>query len=50
MSGLRLSSLITVPWAIIDDERRSVVDDGVNATPETTDDMEDQLRALGYRD
>jgi len=49
-SGLRLSSLITVPWAIIDDERRSVVDDGVNATPETTDDMEEQLRALGYRD
>jgi len=48
--GLRLPSLITVPWATIDGERREVVDEGTQKSPTPEDEtVERRLRALGYR-
>src|SRR5699024_9297185 len=48
--GLRLPSLITVPWATIDGERRAIVDEGTNESPTPEDEtVERRLRALGYR-
>lgn len=48
--GVRAGPLITVPYAVLDDERRRIVDDGVRTT--TTDEaaIDDRLRLLGYRE
>jgi len=46
--GLRLSELVTVPWAVVEGERRIVRDDGANQRGHETEEMEERLRALGY--
>ncbi len=49
--GLRISDLITVPRAIIDDDRREITDDGTEEeTPEKdkVNNIEEKLKALGY--
>ncbi|MGN8214487.1 hypothetical protein [Halococcus salifodinae] len=48
--GLRLPALVRVPWATIDGERRTVVDEGTHSVSAAEgDDVERRLRALGYR-
>lgn len=47
---LRSEPLVTVPWAVLDDEdRRDIVDDGVkSSTTAEGDEITDRLQALGY--
>lgn len=51
-SGIWLSGLRTVPWAIIDGENRRKITSGTTSDRrrETDDDVEDKLAALGYAD
>jgi hypothetical protein len=47
--GLRTAALTTVPWATIDGERRTVIDDGTHVVAEDDDaKANERLRALGY--
>lgn len=48
--GLRISDLITVPWAIINGDRRKIIDDNAKETGNETSDMKEKLEALGYID
>ena len=51
--GLRTHELVTVPWAVIEDERRPVVDHGPrrhSVTADEQDKLTDRLRDLGYAD
>ena len=46
---LRSDPLVTVPWAVLDGDRREVVDDGVgSSTGAEGEEITDRLRALGY--
>jgi hypothetical protein len=47
---LRSEPLVTVPWAVLDDEdRRDIVDDGVgSSTAAEGDEITNRLQALGY--
>lgn len=49
-AGLRSAQLVNVPWAVFEGERRNIEDDGVSSV-ETggTEELEDRLRALGYK-
>lgn len=49
--GLRTPELVNVPWAVLDRERRTIKDDGVNCHSISEGQMEevnDRLRNLGY--
>jgi len=47
---LRYAELVTVPWAVHDDERLTVRDDGTSSRADLSDEEIDQrLRDLGYR-
>ncbi|MXR51174.1 hypothetical protein GRX03_06085 [Halovenus sp. WSH3] len=49
-NGLRYDGLVSVPWAIVDGDRRRIVDDGIHSASVASDDAIDQrLRDLGYR-
>jgi hypothetical protein len=46
---LRADPLVTVPWAVLDGDRRDIIDDGVNSSTEANDsEITDRLQALGY--
>jgi hypothetical protein len=47
--GVRSPELVRVPWAVLDGERRDVVDEGTTAAePGDSEEMTDRLEALGY--
>jgi hypothetical protein len=47
--GVRSPELVRVPWAVVDGERRTIVDEGTNAAePADQGAMADRLEALGY--
>lgn len=50
--GLRLSDLVTVPWAIINGDRRKIIDEGSEKKQvdknKNRDNIEEKLEALGY--
>jgi hypothetical protein len=49
-AGLRSSSLVDVPWAVFEGDRREIVDEGVtNVGTGNVDELEDRLAALGYK-
>ncbi|MFB6176226.1 MAG: hypothetical protein ABEI99_03590, partial [Halobaculum sp.] len=48
-TGVRYPSLVRVPWAVSNGDRRRIRDDGVSATDSDTDKIESQLEALGYK-
>jgi hypothetical protein len=48
-SGIRHPNLVYVPWAVIDGNRRRVVDEGVSTTDSNTEKIESQLELLGYK-
>jgi hypothetical protein len=46
---LRAKPLVTVPWAVLEGERRDIIDDGIGSSPEAEEDeITDRLQALGY--
>lgn len=46
---LRANPLVTVPWAVLNGERRKIVDDGVRSSTEAeNDEITNRLQALGY--
>lgn len=48
-SGVHIDSLVEVPWGVIEDGRRRIVDDGTTEFVEIDEDeIEDELAALGY--
>ena len=48
-SGIRYPDLVDVPWAVVDGNRRRIVNEGVSTTDSDTDKIESQLEALGYK-
>jgi hypothetical protein len=47
--GYKCPELVTVPWAVIDGERRKITDDGVHSEGSLESDIiEQRLAALGY--
>jgi hypothetical protein len=48
-TNVRLDGLVTVPWAVIDGERRTVTDEGTTIDQADMDTVENRLSDLGYK-
>lgn len=48
-SGVHISSLVEIPWGVVEDGRREIVDEGTTEPVEVDEkEIEDELAALGY--
>lgn len=48
-SGLRHPNLMTVPWAVLNGERRKIIDDGTSFEQQDMEEVNQRLRDLGYK-
>lgn len=48
--GLRSPEIVDVPWAVIDGDRRRIVDDSVRSIGVDQQEVSDRLRDLGYKE